>query len=318
MAAIVASRYAADSSAAGLGGLGLQSSLNKSNVQSTSPSDTTTTQNSTQNTASNSNTIQNTSSTTKTSQTNMDPQSKAALDLLIKQLMGGGTQQMAEDRARRIQEIQALQSQRAGYTKDAAFADAQGAMAGQLRAVLEKIAPSLVRAAQGAGTSQSSLRALLTQDMAARAAEASASTGLQAATSYGGINAQLSGVLSNLINSPDPVAAALLQALNIAKGATSSSTSSTNGTTTGSTSTTGSTNTNTQTQQTDDGKTVNTVYPGDVGVGGTMSSVVGSSYNPLGLSQSAQDYLAGGGYNPMGANRASGSDAYDLVSRVTF
>jgi hypothetical protein len=310
----VASRYASGDTGSvfGLGG-----ATNKSNIQTTGPTSTTGSSQSTGTSSQNTNSVQNTSSTTQTNQSNMDKQSMAALQLLIQQLMGGGTQDMATQKAQKQQEINADQATRSGYSKEAAFSDAQGAMAAQLRAVLEKVAPTLVRAAQGAGTSQSSMRALLTQDMAARAAEAASTTGLQAATAYGGVNAQLSSVLANLVNSTDPVSAALVQALNIAKGAQTSGTSTTNGTTTGSSTTNGTTTNNTNTQQDTSGGTVSTVYPGDTNSG---MSMIGSqsTFNPLGLSQAAQDYLAAGNANPIGANRAAGSDAYDMISRVTF
>lgn len=170
------------------------------------------------------------SGTQQTSARNMDPSSLAALQALISQLMGGGTQQMAEDRARRQQEIQALQNIRGQYSKEAAFGDAQGAMSQQLRQAMEASMPSLVRAAEGAGTSQNSMRALLTQDALNRAAEASSALGLQAAVQYGGLGANYSSVLEQLTRGDNTVTEALLNALNIAKGAVQDSTTQTSGT----------------------------------------------------------------------------------------
>lgn len=180
------------------------------------------------------------SATTNQTQQNMSPQDAAALSLLIQQLMGGGTQQMAEDRARQVQEIQAIQQQRQGYTKDAAFGDAQGAMSQQLRLSLEKIMSTLVRGAEGSGTSQSSMRALLAQQGAMQAAESSAALGLKAAGDYGQVSNGMSNVLSSLLNSADPAVAALLNALNISKGSVSNTQSTVNETTTNKTNTTGS------------------------------------------------------------------------------
>lgn len=165
-----------------------------------------------------------TSSTDKTfnetvNTTNMDPASLAALKLLIQQLIGGGTQDLAQQKAQRQQEIQALQGQRSGFTKEAALADAQGAMGAMLRRALESALPTLVRSAEGAGTSANSMRALMTNDLATRAAEQAAALGLQNIGTYGGLTANLSSVLERLINAQDPVSAALLQALNISKGA---------------------------------------------------------------------------------------------------
>ena len=177
-----------------------------------------------------SNQTTNSSGSSQTSTRNMDPASLAALQALISQLMGGGTQQMAEDRARRQQEIQSVQNQRGQYSKDAAFGDAQGAMSQLLRQAMEQAMPSLVRAAEGAGTSQNSMRALLTQDALTRSSESAAALGLNAATQYGGIASNLSSVLEQLTRGDNTVTEALLNALNIAKGAVSDSTTNTTGT----------------------------------------------------------------------------------------
>ena len=193
----------------------------------------------------NSNSSTNSSSTTKSSSRtqNMDSGSLAALQRLIAQLAGGGTQAMAEDKARKLLEIRTLEAQRAGYSKENAFADAKGAMAKTLRESLEKTLPSINAAALGAGSSQNSMRALLTQKAALQASENSAALGLNAAFNYGNISNGTSQVLSSLINTPDPAMNALLNALGISKGAvtTTSGTQTTTGnqTTTGSQSTTG-------------------------------------------------------------------------------
>lgn len=166
---------------------------------------------------------------------NMDPQSLAALQTLIAQLMGGGTQAMAKDAAARKGEINKVTQARAGYSKDAAFSDAQGLMAQTMRRALEQLVPSINRSAEGAGASQSSLRALLLQDAANRAAESSAAQGLQAAQGYGQISTNMSQVLEALTRPDNTVSNALLQALQIAKGAVSNtqSTTQTNTQTTG-------------------------------------------------------------------------------------
>lgn len=164
---------------------------------------------------------------------NMDPAAQAALMSLIQQLMGGGTQAMANDQAARKSEINKVTQQRAGYSKEAAFSDAQGLIAQTMRRAMEQLVPSITRAAEGAGASQSSLRALLLQDAANKAAESSAAQGLNAAVQYGGIASNLSQVLEALTRPDNTVTNALLQALNIAKGATQTTNSSS--TTTGQT-----------------------------------------------------------------------------------
>lgn len=281
-------------------------------VTTTGPTSQTTTGNSTGNTQSTGTTEQSGTSSqtqrTNTTQQNMTPEQLAALDTLIKQLMGGGTQQMAEERARKLQEIQALQQQRAGYSKENAFADAQGAMAQQLRQAMEQLIPGLTRAAEGAGTSQSSMRALLLQDAATKASQAAATVGLGAATNYGQISNGMSGVLANLLAQNDPTTAALLQALGISKGSVSNTqgTSQTDGTTTSTGTTTQNQNTNqttNQNQNTSGGTT--TVTP----LNNTMGSFSGS--NSMGLSSSAMDYLNNGGYAGLGQS-TGGAGAYDL------
>lgn len=184
-----------------------------------------TTQNSTQNQTgqSTTNSSQNTSSNTQ----NMDDQSLAALQAYIAQLMGGGTQAMANDQAQRQGEINRTRALQAGYSKEAAFADAQGLISQTLRRALEGNAATITRAAEGAGTSQNAMRALLANDASARAAESASVAGLQAATQYGGISANLAGTLEALTRPNDQVSQALAQALSIAKGATQSSSSNT-------------------------------------------------------------------------------------------
>lgn len=200
----------------------------------------TTTQQSTQTT----NSRQSTSSSEKT--TNMTPDALAALNELISQLMGGGTPEQRVQNAQREAEIQRTRGQQGAYTKDAAFADAQGAMSKTMRETLEKLMPSIVRAAEGAGASANSMRALLTQQAATQAAEASSALGLQAASNYGQINQGFAQVLEALTRPDNSVTEALINALNIAKGAVQ--------TKTGSSTTTGSqtTNTTTNTQQNQD------------------------------------------------------------------
>lgn len=149
----------------------------------------------------------------------------AALAALIQQLLGGGTVEQRQQRADRQGEVGAVRQQRADYSKEAAFGDAQGAMAQQLRLAMEKVLPSLVRSAEGAGTSQNSMRALLLQDAAAKSAESASALGLQAAKDYGAISGNLSSVLEALTRPNDQQTTDLLKALEISKLSSSSSAS---------------------------------------------------------------------------------------------
>ena len=208
----------------------------------------------------------NQSGTQNTTTQNMSPDMLAQLQVLIQQLMSGGTQQMATDNAARKGEINAVQAQRAGYSKDAAFADAQGAMSQQLRKAMESLIPSITRSAEASGASSSALRALLLQDASTRASESAAALGLNAATQYGGIANGMSGILEQLTQADPTQINALLNAFNIVKGSTVNSAT----TTTGQSSTTGSTTSN-ENKQIDVGGTSSGTSSGGTRTGGLYS-----------------------------------------------
>lgn len=176
----------------------------------------------TSNSSGESTTNQSTSGTSRTqsTQTNMDGASLAALQTLIKQLLAGGTPAMREQQARRNAEQGVVSNLRGQYDKESAFADAQGLIAQQMRRALEAAMPGISRASEDAGSSGGALRALLMQDAATKAAESSSALGVQTATNYGGIAANLSQVMEQLTRSDPTVVNALVQALNVAKGAT--------------------------------------------------------------------------------------------------
>ena len=167
----------------------------------------------------------NSSSQSQSSTTNnLDPNALAALQVLLQQLQGGGTAAQKGDRKARTQTIQRAQASQQDYSKNAAFDDAQGAMAAQLRQAMQQILPTLVRAAEGSGTSQNALPALLLQQQTAQAAEAAAALGLKASVDYGNVNANIGSILERLTTGADPAQQALIQALNAAKGAQSTTT----------------------------------------------------------------------------------------------
>lgn len=174
--------------------------------------------------------------------TNMPAESLAALELLIQQLASGGTPAMQQQNADKRNQISTLTQQQQAYSKDAAFADAQGLMAQQMRLALEKVLPGINSGAIGAGSSQSSARALLTQKAAENAAQNAQAAGLGAAVQYGGVANGISSVLQQLIAQADPATAALLSALSVAKGTVTSSSSTETGSST--TNSSGSSNKN--------------------------------------------------------------------------
>lgn len=194
-------------------------------------------------------TTQNTGTSKQTSQ-NMDKTSMAALNTLIQQLLGGGTAQMKQQQAERSGEVNYLQNERAGYSKGAAFADSAGLVAQQTRKILEQLLPSINAAAEDAGSSGGALRALLLQDAANKAAESSSALGVQTAAQYGQVSSGLSQVLERLTQVDTSTMNALIGALNVAKGANTSSTTTGNSTQTSTGSSTQNTSSNQNQSQT--------------------------------------------------------------------
>lgn len=221
---------------------GTNGTNNDSRVVSTGTGTTTSAGAQTGNT--NSTTSQTTNQTQDTNMqtTNMSPSELAALNGLINKLKTGGSDVMKANTAARLGQVQFMQDSQSGYTKAAAFGDAQGLISQQMRRVLESLIPSINRAAEDAGSSGGALRALLMQDAAAKAAESSSALGVQTATNYGNISANMGQVIDRLTSGGDPAMEALLQALNVAKGSQT--------TTKGTVNTTGITTGNTQTQAT--------------------------------------------------------------------
>lgn len=241
--------------------------------------------NSTSTTNANSNSVTNASSTTNTQ--NMTSTALAALEGLIAQLAGGGTQAMRVADAQRNVELAANRQQRERYSADSAFADAQGLIAQTMRQSLEKVLPGINAAARGAGASQSSMRALLLQRAQENAAEAASAQGLQASVNYGQVANGASQILASLVNGQsDQATQALLSALQTARGAvTNSTTNSTQETNSNSSQTTNSqsnTNSNTNSNQT------STVTPNSGG-GGGGSSGKGNGNSLIAIGPSATD-----------------------------
>lgn len=153
----------------------------------------------------------------------LDAGAQNILNTLLQQLASGGTPQMQQASSARTGEVQNLETQRAGFSKEAAFADAQGLIAQTMRQALERLIPSINTGALGAGASQSSMRALLTQRAAENASQAAASEGIKAATNYGQVAGGISEVISRLLSVQDPSAQLLIQAIGAGRGATGGS-----------------------------------------------------------------------------------------------
>lgn len=175
-----------------------------------------------------------TSSNQSTSSDYMDAAGRSALTELINQLLGKSGDGRAQKYAdARLREIKTNQAARQDYTKGNAFADAQNAMNANLAKALEQAMPTLTAGIDAAGTSGSAMQALLTQQAAENAARSAAELGLNAAISYGQIQAGFGDILERLTSEGDPVTNQLLQALNISKGSVEKTTSSGSQSTTG-------------------------------------------------------------------------------------
>lgn len=120
------------------------------------------------------------------------------LDSLINELLSGSNSSIANQEATRAQALQTLMAQMGAFGKDSALADAQGAMQAQLAEALKQLMPTITRAAEGAGTSANSMRALLTQDAASQAAAKAALLGLDNLQAYGQIQAGYAPSIANM------------------------------------------------------------------------------------------------------------------------
>lgn len=118
-------------------------------------------------------------------------------------------------RAERQKETTAVRDTRQAYSKDAAFADAQGLMNQELQKAMQDAMQTINTGAAGAGASAGSMRALLTQQAADNAAQSAAALGANQAVQYGGISNQASGILEMLTRPDDTSLTALMSALAI-------------------------------------------------------------------------------------------------------
>lgn len=119
-------------------------------------------------------------------------------DALLQLLASGGTPEQQAISQARQEEITSTRNQRQQYSKEAAQADAQNLVNKAIADALRTARPEITRAAEGAGASKSSQRALLTQEAAIRGALEGAAQGTALSTSYGQVSNQLSAILENL------------------------------------------------------------------------------------------------------------------------
>lgn len=152
------------------------------------------------------------SSGSSTSTSSRTPAQTSALNALISQL-SGSAMNIRPNQAARQDTITNAQQQLEDYDKESAFADAQGLINQALAQQMQETMPSIVRAADGAGASASSMRALLTQQAVQQASEAAAAQGANLAVQYGQLNQGNSQVLEALTRADSTELDALLKAL---------------------------------------------------------------------------------------------------------
>lgn len=149
----------------------------------------------------------------------MSTAGRQAQTQLLAELLAGGTEEQRRREKERLELLQTLQAQAQDYSRETALADAEGLMQQVLRQALEQSMPSILQAQAGAGSSGDAITALLSQDLATRASQASATAGVGAVADYGNILAQLLGQQGSLVtDTSNSVTEALLQALAIDRG----------------------------------------------------------------------------------------------------
>ena len=136
-----------------------------------------------------------------------------SLSGLIATLMGQVNNPSVDpDRGAAIDQQQQTQ---ADYGKDNAFTDAQALMNNAIQNVLAERMPQLTLAAEGAGASGSSMRALLLGNIMNEAATEASALGAQQAVDYGQINNQAGAVLEQLTASDPAALNALIDAMRL-------------------------------------------------------------------------------------------------------
>lgn len=153
---------------------------------------------------------------------NMTPEAQASLQILIQQLQDGGTTEQRRAKDNRNQTEALIQGLLGAVSPDQALEDAKGLMALNLQQSMEKNMPAIQRAIEGAGTSASSMQGLLSQALARDSALAASALGAGQQAQYAQQRSNLASVLENISRENNTVTASLLDALDIAKGAVSS------------------------------------------------------------------------------------------------
>lgn len=150
-----------------------------------------------------------TSSSTSSTSSGSNATLNSIINQLLPQVMSYNKAMFPERRA----EVDTNQELRQDYSKAAAFADAQGLIQQQLQEALNASMGTINRASEGSGASQSSMRALLTQQAAQTAARDAAALGAQQAVSYGQIQNNFGNTLEALTRPETSVLNSLIDAI---------------------------------------------------------------------------------------------------------
>ena len=160
--------------------------------------------------------------------TQFNPLAQQALDSLIRMLLQGNAPGYSTGRRESLYPM--LEGLLSDYNKQNAFGDAQGLMALTLQKAMEQSMPAISRAIEGAGTSAGSMQALLANNASRDAALAASALGAEQAKSYGNISANLMQLLEATSRPDTAIIGALIQALNVAKGGTTTRQATSSGT----------------------------------------------------------------------------------------
>ncbi len=181
--------------------------------------------------------------------TALDPNSLKTLEQFITQLMSGGTANQKGEIQKRDAMTQFVTNLLGLVSPEQANADAQGLMGQQLQKSLEQQMPALQKAIEGAGTSASSMQALIANRIAQDSAQSAAALGGEQQKAYAQSRAQLASLLEAFTRPQNTVENTLIQALNALKGAVTNTNSTRYSSNSSSQNTTGQTNSTTNSQQ---------------------------------------------------------------------
>ena len=160
--------------------------------------------------------------------TQFNPLAQQSLNSLIRMLLQGNAPGYSTGRRESLYPM--LEGLLSDYNKQNAFGDAQGLMALTLQKAMEQNMPAISRAIEGAGTSAGSMQALLANNASRDAALAASALGAEQAKSYGNISANLMQLLEATSRPDTAIMGALVQALNVAKGGTTTRQATSSGT----------------------------------------------------------------------------------------